>query len=293
MACSPARSTAPASPRPRSPPRPHHSRFPQPRSRRLPRHRPSRCRTRGVSLCNCRRPRSRPTTRSVRTTAEAPWPRAQAASSRSRSGPTTTGDQTGNLYIPSNLTASPLVVPLDGPGQSAAALTVSPTSLTFPSTPQGSTSPSQGITLTSSGGSTVQLQTPTIAGSYQIVNSTCGATLAPTTTCTIQIVFAPTTIGSSAGLLTVPANVSGGKVTAALNGTGVAPSAPRAYTQLGHVSLYHRGHNLGCADSHADQQRRKRRATPVAHHHWRLCHRCQHLWRLRGRGRKLQNPGDI
>ncbi len=139
--------------------------------------------------------------------------------------PSAVGDRSGSLSIPSNLASSPLIIPLDGNGTAPPALSLSPASLTFLATGIGSVSASQTVTVSSSGGSAVQLQTPTVSGDYQITNNGCGATLPPGTSCSIQIAFAPTATGSRAGLLTVAANVAGGQVTASLNGTGVTPAA--------------------------------------------------------------------
>ena len=139
--------------------------------------------------------------------------------------PSGLGDRPGHLSIPSNLPSSPTLVPLDGTGVTPPALTLSPTSLSFPNTAVGSVSASQSITVTDSGGATATLQTPTVSGDYQIAGNSCGSTLAPGANCVLQIAFAPATTGSRAGLLTIPANVTGGQVTAALSGTGVTPAA--------------------------------------------------------------------
>jgi hypothetical protein len=108
------------------------------------------------------------------------------------------------------------------------ALTLSATALTFPTEPVGTQSPSQTLTVTSSGNAPAIFTSAAISGDFQIVPSsdTCSnATLAPAATCTLQIVFAPTATGPRSGLLTLYANISGGQVTVALSGTGAAPAA--------------------------------------------------------------------
>ena len=146
------------------------------------------------------------------------------------------GDRPGHLAIPSNLAASPTLVPLDGTGVTAPALTLNPASLAFPSTARGAVSASAGIIVTNSGGAPALLQLPTLLGDYQITANSCGSTLAPNASCALQIAFAPTNLGPRAGLLTLAADVAGGQVTASLSGTGVAPAAltllPTALTFL-------------------------------------------------------------
>jgi hypothetical protein len=139
--------------------------------------------------------------------------------------PSGVGDRPGHLAIPSNLAGSPTVVPLEGTGVTAPALTLTPTALAFPNTAQGSTSAPLGITVTSSGGAPAQLQNPILSGDYQLISDSCGSTLAPGATCVLQVAFAPAATGIRAGLLTLPANVSGGQVTVSLSGTGVTPAA--------------------------------------------------------------------
>jgi hypothetical protein len=137
--------------------------------------------------------------------------------------PTTSGNRPGTLTVPSNLSGAAPTVSLNGTGLAPAALTLSPSPVAFPLTAVGATSAAQAVTVTSSGGVAVQLGTPSTSSGYNVMSSTCGATLAPSATCTLEITFAPTATGSQAGLLTVPApNISGGQATDALSGTGAA-----------------------------------------------------------------------
>jgi hypothetical protein len=105
------------------------------------------------------------------------------------------------------------------------AITISPASLTFPAQQAQTQSPAQTITVTSSGNAPVTFGTPTITGDFAETDTCAGQTLAVGATCTLQIVFAPTTTGTRTGLLTLYANISGGQATVVLNGTGTAPSS--------------------------------------------------------------------
>ncbi len=144
--------------------------------------------------------------------------------------PTGLGNRPGTLSIPSNLPSSPKLVSLDGTGVTPPALTLSPRSLTFPSTQEGSVSASQSINVSNSGGATAQLQSETVTGDFQIAGNSCGSSLVSNARCVLQITYAPSSQCGSAGLLTVAANGSGGQVTAALTGVDGSATTPCALT---------------------------------------------------------------
>ena len=136
--------------------------------------------------------------------------------------PSTAGTQPGTLTVPAaNAAGGSVTDTLSGTGLTPAALTLAPSSVVFATTAIGSTSAAQEVTVTSSGGVPVQLGTPSTTAHYAVASSTCGATLAPSATCVLQITFSPTTVGTVSGTLTVPAmNITGGAATAALSGIG-------------------------------------------------------------------------
>jgi hypothetical protein len=105
------------------------------------------------------------------------------------------------------------------------AITISPTSLTFPAQQAQTQSPAQTLTITSSGNAPVTFGTPVVTGDFAETDTCAGQTLAVGATCSVQIVFAPTTTGARSGLLTLYANIPGGQATVTLNGTGTAPSS--------------------------------------------------------------------
>jgi hypothetical protein len=108
---------------------------------------------------------------------------------------------------------------------SIAVLNVTPTSLTFPSTVQGTTSATQALTLHNAGGAgatgiavafTGPFSRPTTGG------GSCGATLAAGATCTVNVVFSPTATGPASGNATITANVAVAGSPVSLSGTGAA-----------------------------------------------------------------------
>jgi len=100
--------------------------------------------------------------------------------------------------------------------------------LTFPSQADGSTSPSQTLTLHNTGaasltGITLAFSSPTFSRPAGVAGGTCGATLtAAAGTCTINVVFSPTVPGPVTGTLTITGNVTVTGSPVSLSGTGAA-----------------------------------------------------------------------
>jgi hypothetical protein len=106
------------------------------------------------------------------------------------------------------------------------AITLSATSFTFGPQQVATQSAAQTLTITSSGNAPVTFGTPAITGDFSETDDCAGQTLAVDSTCTVQIVFAPTITGARSGQLTIYANISGGgQATVALNGIGTAPAS--------------------------------------------------------------------
>jgi hypothetical protein len=106
-----------------------------------------------------------------------------------------------------------------------AALNVSATSLTFPSQQVGTQSAAQTLTVTSNGNAPLVFGSLVVTGDFTETDTCDGQTLAVGSSCTVQIVFAPTATGARSGQLTLYANIPGGQATVTLNGTGTSPAA--------------------------------------------------------------------
>ena len=109
---------------------------------------------------------------------------------------------------------------LSGTGLAPAAIVLSPVSLTFGTITLGSSSPAQNIAISNTGGVAATLQKPVISGDFSISANTCGTSLAPSTGCTVAIVFAPTASGTRNGTFSISG--SAGTQTAALTGGGAS-----------------------------------------------------------------------
>ena len=136
--------------------------------------------------------------------------------------PTSAGSFTATLNITDNATGSPQTVDITGTGTGSAAVSLSPTSLSFGSVAAGS-SATLPVTVTNTG--TINLSvtgisfTGTNAGSFSH-SSNCGsAAVAPNGTCTIQVTFAPSASGNYSATMNITDNGTGNPQTLAITGT--------------------------------------------------------------------------
>jgi hypothetical protein len=115
-------------------------------------------------------------------------------------------------------------------------ITPSPTSLTFASTNTGSTTAAQVVTLKNTGTATVKLTSETITGtnatSFVKSATTCGASLAAGTSCTVSVEFKPAAAGALTASLSIADNAAGSPQAVKLNGTGTALSVTVTPTSI-------------------------------------------------------------
>jgi hypothetical protein len=141
--------------------------------------------------------------------------------------PSVTGTQTGTLTIYDALRTQ--TVALSGTGLAPPALGVSPTSLSFATVTVGQASTAQTVTVSNTGGAplaNVGFQINGLAAtSFSYGTTTCGATLANGSSCTVQVTFTPVSAGGATATLTVSSSTSGvAPVSVALSGTGQTPA---------------------------------------------------------------------
>jgi hypothetical protein len=111
---------------------------------------------------------------------------------------------------------STLVTPL---GVSLSALGVN-----FGSLSTGSSSSPQSITLTNTGGGVVTISGVAVSGEFTETNN-CGTSVAIGSSCTINVIFAPTSSGTRSGTLSISDNAPGSPQMVTLSGTGVEEPA--------------------------------------------------------------------
>src|SRR5262249_4418283 len=129
--------------------------------------------------------------------------------------PTALGSRPGTMVINTNQGSFPIA--LDGAGIAPFAQ-LSATSLDFGNQLVNSTSSPQTVTLSNTGGATLQITSINASGDFAQTN-TCGALLAPGAGCTINIIFKPVARGSRTGTLTVGSNTFGPAPVVSLSGT--------------------------------------------------------------------------
>ena len=109
-------------------------------------------------------------------------------------------------------------------GPAVASITGGP--LSFGNVTIGSTSAAQTLTLSNSGGSnltgiTLAFSSPRFTRPGGAAGGTCTGTLAPLSSCTINVVFSPNAAGAASGNLTVTANVPVANSPVPLSGNGI------------------------------------------------------------------------
>jgi hypothetical protein len=115
-----------------------------------------------------------------------------------------------------------------------AALAVTGGPLAFGNVPTGTTSAAQTLSLQNYGGATATTITVVVTAPFArpagTAGGNCGTTLATGTTCTINIVFSPTTSVASTGTATITASVAVAGSPVSLTGTGLTPVVSASLT---------------------------------------------------------------
>jgi hypothetical protein len=123
---------------------------------------------------------------------------------------------------------SPLQVPVSGVGLAGPLVSVAPTQLDFGPIELGGASGSRTVTVTNSGTTPVTIGSVAISPSvFRLGGGTCvlpSFSLAAQESCTLAVSFAPTTVGSATGALTVAAVAANASpaITVGLSGSGAA-----------------------------------------------------------------------
>ncbi len=99
------------------------------------------------------------------------------------------------------------------------AVSLSSSSLTFPSEALGTTSTGQTVTLTNTGSASLTISSIAATGNFATTN-TCGSSLAPNANCVISVTFTPTSAGTLAGSVFITDSASNSPQTITLTGTG-------------------------------------------------------------------------
>jgi hypothetical protein len=142
--------------------------------------------------------------------------------------PTAAGTRSAILFINDNASGSPQQVTVSGTAISGAQLTLSVTTLTFPSTTVGATAATQYITLKSTGFQPVVVnQVVLSSGDFDLSDQAGTCTTAATTSlvpgadCNIRVKFHPTATGARSATVVINSNSPASPQSVTLNGTGM------------------------------------------------------------------------
>jgi len=132
--------------------------------------------------------------------------------------PTATGTRTATLSITDSAPSKVQKASLTGAGVSPA-ITLSPTSLTFPAQVVYTTSAPKVVTLKNAGLGVANIKSIAVTGPFSQKHS-CGTAVNPGGGCTISVTFEPKAMGGLTGSLTVTDNASNSPQKVTLTGTG-------------------------------------------------------------------------
>jgi hypothetical protein len=138
------------------------------------------------------------------------------------------------MSITDNASGSPQSVSLSGTG-TAAAVSLSPTSLAFGNQSVGVTSTAQTVTLSNAGNAPLSITSLALTGTNAsdfAQTNTCGGSVAVSGNCTISVTFTPAASGSRTASVSITDNASGSSQSVSLSGTGTAALASLSPTSL-------------------------------------------------------------
>ena len=138
--------------------------------------------------------------------------------------PTSVGTLEGYINFLSNTQAQFYSISLSGIGITAPNALFCPDSLNFGNQITNTSSSSQTVILTNSGSDQLTVTGTSVSGDFS-VTSNCPGSMAPHSTCTLNVIFTPTAIGTHNGALLVYDNAQGSPQTIPLTGTGVSSTA--------------------------------------------------------------------
>ncbi|MGA8143591.1 MAG: FG-GAP-like repeat-containing protein [Candidatus Acidiferrales bacterium] len=137
--------------------------------------------------------------------------------------PGASGARAAAITITDDAAGSPHSIALTGSGAVLGTASLSVNTLTFAATVSGSSSATQMVTLTNTGGTPLAITSFTLGGTNPgdfLKSTTCGATLAANASCTITVTFKPTAGGARAATILLVDGASDSPQSVTLSGTG-------------------------------------------------------------------------
>jgi beta-propeller repeat-containing protein/centrosomal CEP192-like protein len=132
--------------------------------------------------------------------------------------PSAAGVSTATIALTDTASVTLPTISLTG---TTSTLTLSASSLSFGSVSVGTTSTPQALVAKDDGTTALTFSSITASGDYAETDNCTKAPIQPTTTCTINVTYAPSTAGTSVGSLTINDNAPGSPQVVLLNGSGI------------------------------------------------------------------------
>jgi hypothetical protein len=135
--------------------------------------------------------------------------------------PTGSGTVTGALTVSSATVANTATVALSGTGGGQGAIQATPPVISFGGVGVGATSSPTTVTITNPSTTIAfgNLAVTAPAG-FQLISNACAATLGPGASCTVGVVFSPTSAGAQTGSLSITSSTASASGSVALSGMG-------------------------------------------------------------------------
>jgi hypothetical protein len=149
--------------------------------------------------------------------------------------PAATGVRTATLSIDDTAPNNPQTVALTGMGTSNT-VTLTPTSLTFPTQLVGTSSAAQNAVLTNTGAAAITITGIVSSGPFSQTNN-CGTSLAAGATCTISVIFKPTAQGTDKGAVKITDNAAGSPQMLTLTGLSTVVSLAPTSLSFGNQTV--------------------------------------------------------
>jgi hypothetical protein len=111
-------------------------------------------------------------------------------------------------------------IPLLTSGTQLTTATLAPTSLSF-TAQAGSASSPQPLTVMNTGGLGLSITSVAVTGAFTETDNCAGQEIVAGSTCAINVIYTPASVGSDTGQVTVYGSMAGGSLSAALSGTAI------------------------------------------------------------------------
>lgn len=138
--------------------------------------------------------------------------------------PTSAGNLQGYINFSSNTQAAFYSINFSGVGVTAPAVLLCPASLSFANQATNTSSSPKPVILTNSGSDQLTITGISVSGDFSQTND-CTGSMAPRSSCVINVTFTPTAIGSTSGTLDIYDDARGSPQSLQITGTGATSTA--------------------------------------------------------------------